>query len=186
MEPSTWRQVLGITTLTTVALTIGLVIGDWINDMLYTIIDFRVRFLQLYLTTLIAGGLLTLLNRRTYRASIVAKILSMNLFWVVVMIFPATLREFFSHSNWALYPADVLMGIVVTFPLHAWMMKRGLEVWQPGVDAEMKLRHLGRPAAVGLLVFSYLAVLGSVVVVVQIYTGLPWKDVILILRGVYS
>ena len=46
MKPSTWRQVLGITTLTTVALTIGLVIGDWINDMLYTIIDFRVRFVQ--------------------------------------------------------------------------------------------------------------------------------------------
>jgi dienelactone hydrolase len=186
IEPATWRQVLGITTLTTMAFTIGLIIGDWINDMLYTIIDFRVRFVQLYMTTLIVGVLFAILNRRTYQASIVAKILSMNLFWVVVMIFPAVLREVFSLSSLALYPADVLMGIVVTFPLHAWMMKRNLEVWRLKVDAERRLNRLRWPAAVGLLVISYMAVLGSVIVVVQIYTGLPWKDVILILHGVYS
>jgi len=181
-----WRQILGITTLSTIALIGGLILGDRINDIIYSSVDFRVRFVQLYLTTLVAGGLLTYLNRQTYRASLLAKILSVNLFWVAVMVCPAFMRHYFSISQWLLYPANALIGILITFPLHAWMLQRGLEHWQLYQDDETRLERLAWPVAVGLVILSTAAVLGSVVVVVQIYTGLPWEDVILILRGVYS
>jgi dienelactone hydrolase len=180
-----WRQVLGITTLTTISFIAGFFLGDKLNDILLSGADFRLRFLQLYLTALIVGGLLTLLNRRTYQASILAKILVINLLWAAVMIFPALLRQVFSYANWALYPVDTMIGILISLPLHAWMLKRGLEVWQPERDGEARLKRLGWPVNAGLLVLSYLVVLGSVVVVVQVYTGLPWREVILILRGVY-
>lgn len=186
LEQSYCRQVLGITTLTTISLIAGFLMGDKFNDILLSSADFRLRFAQLYLTTLIAGGLLTLLNRRTYWASLLAKVLTVNLFWAAVMIFPSLLRQVFSYVNWALYPADTLIGILVTFPLHAWMLRCGLEVWHPGQKGETRLKRLGWPVAPGLLVISYLVMLGSVVIVVQVYTGLPWRDVILILRGVYS
>ena len=183
---SFWRQVLGITTLTTISFIAAFFLGDKLNDILLSGADFRLRFLQLYLTTLIAGGLLTTLNRRMYRASILAKILVINLLWAAVMIFPALLRQVFSYANWALYPADTMIGILISFPLHVWMLKHGLEVWQSEQDGEARLMRLDWPVNAGLLALSYLVVLGIVVMVVQIYTGLSWRDVILILRGVYS
>lgn len=180
-----WRQVLGIATSTTIALVTALFLADTIDDMLM-MGDFRLALAQLYLTTLLGGLLLVLLNRRTYRISLIAHILAMNLFWVIVMLFPTWLRQFFSIPIWLLYPPEALLGILLTYPLHAWMMGYGMEQWNPSPSLEPRPKKPGWVVTIGLLFVSYLTVLGSAGVVVKLSTGLPWPIVLQIIMGKYG
>jgi hypothetical protein len=169
-----------------ITLITGCFLGDKINDTFLATIDFRLRFLQLYLTILITSWLLGLLLRRMFRIALLAHVLVTNLFWVVVMIFPSLFGNVFSMAIWALYPAEAILTILITIPLHTWMLGRGLEKWNPDQIQKVKPKRRDRLILTGLLVLSFFVVFGSVAVVVQIYTGLPWRDVILILRGKYS
>jgi dienelactone hydrolase len=183
---SRWRQILRTTALMTLCLIIGTLLADQINTALLSNADFRVRFVQQYLTTLVVSWLLTLPIKSTLRISVCARILMMNLFWISVMIVPALLRDVIHIPDLLFYSVAALIAIPIMYPLHAWMLARGLEQWRLTQEAEARLNKPGWPVTTGLLVFSYLAVLGSVVIVVQLYTNLPWRDVILILLGLYS
>jgi dienelactone hydrolase len=182
-----WPRLLIIAVISMTTLSAGLFLGDYLYDVIPTP-DFRFRLVLLYLTTLVIGWCLSHLARRTYRISLPAQILVMNVFWVVVMLVPPILREFFSPSAWMLYPIETLIGIAITTPLYSWLSKYKLVSWglQEGNGPSTS------PAAprqgfliFGLLVFSYILVLGSVLLMLKLVTGLHWTTVILILRGIY-
>jgi len=181
-----WRQILKITTLMAITLIIGSLLADQINAILLGSVDFRYKLGQQYLTTLVVSWLLSFLNRQTFRSSIIARILIMNVFWVSVTIIPALLRNVISIPYWLFPSVEALIAISITYPLHAWMLTYGLENGYSLQGPQTKHIRFLWPATIGLLVLSCLAVLGSVIIVVQLYTGLSWKEVLLLLRGVYS
>ena len=108
----------------------------------------------------------------------------MNLFWVSVMIFPAILRDLLSSVTWIRYLMEIIAGILVTYPFHFWLVNRRLECGYPLVDPEINRDRLGWKVALPLMTLSYLAVFESMVIMVQLHTGLSWKIVIQFLLGV--
>jgi hypothetical protein len=151
--------------------------------------DFRLRLAQTYLILLVGGGLLTTLARRTFRTSIFAQILSANTFWLVTMLLPALIGGYLRDYGWLTSPAEALVGIALTVPLHYWLIKAGLERWVLALEGEREPARLNRlPAAraAGLLALSFALAFGSVLAMLKLYTGLPWRDVLLLIRGVYG
>jgi len=182
-----WRHILAITVFSTIILMTGVFVGDKINEI-FPIEDFRLRFLQLYVTTNIISGSLVFLTRRTNKVSYFAFSLTLNSFWVIVMLYPSLMQLLINLSYWTIYPIETLLGIIITFPLHFWFVNQGLECWNCSQDegtAPARFRKPPTLVIVGLVALSYLVALGSVFMVVKLYTGFPWKDVILIMRGVY-
>jgi dienelactone hydrolase len=179
------RQVLEITTLMTLSLNSGLFLGDRINSI-FVDADFRIRFLQLYLTTLVVAWVLRYLIRRSRQVSNFTQLLMTNLFWSIAIISPLLMSLIgLGIPIWLNYFLTPLLATLVTFPLYAWMLSRGFE--QRGVPGEivMRFEKIGWPVVVAFLILSFLAAFGSVMVTVQVYSGLPWKDVFLFIVGVY-
>jgi hypothetical protein len=164
-------------TLMTMALTIGLFLGNRLSLAIANA-DFRLRFVQLYLTILIIAWSLNLLARQRYWASTFAQFVSLILFWVIVMLFPTWLRGSDNPPIWLLYIPEALLGILLSYPLHALMMRFGYERWMPSGEIETKPGKVGLLVMVCLILFSFLAVMWSVILVVQIYSGLSWRDVL--------
>jgi hypothetical protein len=186
-QPITWRIVLATTILCTTGLVLGLFLGDLVNSLIASA-DFRLRLFQLYLAILVVGWLFGYLNRKTYQMGVVSHVLVVNTFWVIVMLVPRLLGDFVYIPQWLQYPTDVLTSAVITFPLHYWLLKRGFtrglynEESQATFPSRKRLPWL---LASVLLLVSYIAVLGSVFLMVQSATGYGWQDVIFILIGVY-
>ena len=178
--PSRWRQVFGIATLMTITLTIGLFLGNRLSLAIANA-DFRLRFVQLYLTIQIFSWFLNLLARQRYRASTCAQLVGLNLFWVIVMLFPTWLGGFYNPPIWLLYIPEALLGMLISYPLHTLMMRYGYERWTPSGEIETKPGKAGLLVMVCLILFSFLVVLWSVILVVQIYSGLSWREVLRVL-----
>jgi dienelactone hydrolase len=183
---SKWNQAFVIAILYTTTLAASLFVGDKLNDLIPTL-DFRIRLVQLYITTVLIARLLSLLSKRTYRVSFSAHILVMNIYWVVDMLAPPIFRKFFDLTTWMLYPLETMIGIALTLPLHFWLLKNKLESWHLLHDSgvsELQSSLIRWFLIAGLLVISYCLVLGSVLVMLKLVTGLDWTAVILILRGI--
>jgi hypothetical protein len=161
-------------------LTIGRFLGDQVNSA-FTNADFRLRFVQLYLMILITAWSLSLLSRRRYRVSISAQLLGANLFWVIVMLFSTWLRGSYILPIWLLYIPEALLGILISYPLHALMMRYGYERWIPSAELGAKPGKVGWLVMAILIPISCLAVFWSVIFIVQVHSGLPWKEILLIL-----
>jgi hypothetical protein len=180
-----WRQIVEITALMTLSLTSGLFLGDRINSI-FVNADFRIRFLQLYLTTLVVAWVLRYLIRRSLQVSNFTQLLMTNLFWSIAIISPLLMSLIgFGIPIWLNYFLTPLLATLVTFPLYAWMLSRGFE--QRGVSGEivMRFEKIGWPVVVAFLILSFLPAFSSVMLTVQVYSGLPWKDVFLFIVGVY-
>jgi hypothetical protein len=131
--PSTrnWPRLLIIAVISMTTLSAGLFLGDHLYDVIPTP-DFRFRLVLLYLTTLVISRCLSYLARRTYRISLLTQILVVNVFWVVVMLFPPVLRQFFNPSTWMLYPVETLIGIAITTLFLAFEVQTGILVFTGG------------------------------------------------------
>jgi hypothetical protein len=175
-----------ITTLTAMTYVVGTLLADQINAVLLNAADFRLRFVQSYGTLLGVSWIMSLLAQRKVRTHPVARLLLVNVVWACANVLPALLRDFMRIPYWSYYPVVALIAIPVTYPLHAWLTRGGLErVMALHGPPSQPTRAVWRILVV-LVLFSMLAVLGSVVVVVQVYTGLPWGEVLRILGGIYS
>ena len=183
-----WVRALGVVTLSVAAFVSAGFVGGKVNELTQGS-DLRLRLAQTYLILLVGGGLLTFLARRTYRASIFAHILSANTFWPVTMLIPWLIGEYLRDFTWLTTSANALVGIVLTAPLHYWLIKGGFERWVLALEAEREpppLNRLPLPLSAGLLVLSFALAFGSVLVMLKLYTELPWHDVLLVIRGVYG
>jgi hypothetical protein len=181
VSPPYWCHILEITTLLAIALAMGSLLAGQVNATLLINVDFRFRFVQDYATTLVVSWLLTLLVRRSYRFSVPAHLLLMNVFWVSEILFPALLPDVIRIPYWLFFSTVLLIAIPITYPFHAWLVRCGFVC---GLHFELSARkpsRLDKIAIIGILTLSFLAALGSVVVVVQIYTELPWQEVLRIL-----
>jgi hypothetical protein len=180
-----WRQALGATSLSTMGLVLALFLGDKINDIL-SIADFRPRLLQSYLSVMVFGWLISLLLRRSYRTSLLAHILAANLIWVMAMLFPGLMEKYQHVSAWDMYPLYLLVGIVITLPLHWWLLHRGSERWVLFGGDEAATAPLARfplPLAIVLVVLSTSLAVWSVFKMVQLVSGLPWNQVVMVMQG---
>jgi dienelactone hydrolase len=180
-----WRQVLEFSTVITITLYIAFFLGEKTRALLPTT-DFRVRLLQLYLAMLILSWPLTLLTRKQLSTTISTHLLNVNLFWSVITAYPTLLMPVLENAEWSKIPIDISLAVLFSFPLHAWLLRRGLEHWRPLEVQEIVKKPPQTPTLVGLILASYLLIVGSVVVIIKIYTGLPWRDVIMLLAGTYS
>lgn len=182
-----WVQALGVAVLSVTAFVSADFMGDKVNSLLQGS-DFRIQLAQTYLMMLVGGVFLTLLARRTYRAPIFAHILSANTFWAVAMLLPWLVYEFFQDFSQVNSSANALVGIVLTTPLNYWLIKDGFERWVLDLDLETShppLKRLPVPLIAGILVLSFGMALGSILMMLKLYTGLSWNEVLLIIRGVY-
>jgi hypothetical protein len=174
-----------MTTLSTMGLVGALFLGDKVNDLL-PISDFRPRLLQVYLTVMVVGWLISLLLRRSYRISLLAHILAANLIWVMAMLVPGLMEKYQQVSAWDMYPLNLLVGIVITLPLHWWLLHRGSERWVLFEQDEAAAAPLARfplPMAIVLVVLSTSLAVWSVFQMVQLVSGLPWNQVVLVMQG---
>ncbi len=178
-----WREILEVTTLAAMSFVFGNLLADQINALLLRAADFRLRFLQDYLTVLGVFWLLTLLTRRKYRTNFLANVFVVNVAWVAVNILPALLLEVQQVSFWLYYPVIALSVISVTYPLHAWLTHSGFERLVSSQTALVKPSRGARGALMALLLVSTLGIFWSVALVVRLYTGLTWGEVLRILWG---
>ncbi|MFN2273586.1 MAG: alpha/beta hydrolase family protein [Anaerolineales bacterium] len=178
-----WRRSLWISIRTAVALMVGVWIGERVNEIVAGP-DFRFRFLQFYLVTLLVGWVLSSIGRRGWRTSPLAHVLVANVFWVQVVFLQSIFWEYFSPGEeWLRFPASTALGILLTYPLHRWLMHNGWEM-NTGADhgwEEMKAQSKARLAV--LLAGSFAADLGIVVWILQRYLGLTWEETFRLLFG---
>ena len=99
-----------------------------------------------------------------------------------MMLHPAFLNINLGNVEWTFYAIANLLWIILASPLHRGLMQLSLVCWQ---DSRPSQPQPGWLVQVGLAGLSWLVALLSVAIMVQIYTGLPWREVILILSGQY-
>ena len=183
-QPNARLNILIITIYSTLLLTISFFIGDMIN-VLISGADFRLRFIQLYLTSLVFYFLLSSLIKSAPKQSLVSKFLLVNLFWVCGLFFPTLIARFINLPSWLLHIQVFLSGFLITLPVHAWLVNARMETLGiPDVPKE-KIRNFHKILAVVFLACSFVVMLGSVVYVVQVYSDLPWRDAIAVILGTY-
>jgi dienelactone hydrolase len=182
-----WKRMLGVAVMSTMPLIVGLLLSGRINDYMQDT-DFRLRLLQLYLTTMIVGWLLSLLARRIYRSSAFAFILTANLIWVTAMLVPSLLAVFFEYRNLPVYPTTALIGITLAAPLQLWLLNKKFVRWNLLQGVEAAAPSLKRPPlflTLVLLFLSFTSALASVVIMLQLGTGFSYRTILLFLRGTY-
>jgi dienelactone hydrolase len=183
---SKWRGALLISIRTAVALIGGLWISEMINQTLLVGVDFRLRFLQSYLAVLVVGWVLLLIGRKRWWILPQAYILVANVFWVVELILPAVFGQYFPGAIWARLPLTITLCILITYPLHSWLLRKG---WEMQVDAgEVHPHGESQPqiALSVLLAGSYVLALASMVWIVYHYSGLTWVGSMRFLFGLSS
>jgi dienelactone hydrolase len=179
---SEWRSSLLISTRATAALICGVWIGEMTNEILVGL-DFRLRFIQFYLAILLIGWALSLIGRRRWWTSPQAHVLVSNVFWVLVVALQAIFWEYFPSVEWARFPTTAALGILITFPVHRWLLHNGWEM-RVETDAVRKAKQeKSKRLLAVLLACSYVAALGSVAVLIHNYTGLTWGDTLMMLVG---
>jgi dienelactone hydrolase len=179
-----WRFTLLIATRTTIALICGLWIGDRINQFVLGS-DFRIRFLQVYIAVLLVSWVLTLVGRRRWWVSFPGLVLVANVFWAVAEIIPMILYYNLPINFWLRYPVSTALGIMVSFPLHRWLMHNGWEMKIEADEVRKSKQELSKPLLAVLLVSSYLAMLGTVTVIIHKYSGLTWGAALKMLFGLF-
>ena len=182
---SKWRSSLLISTRATISLIGGLWIGEMINQYLVQA-DFRIRFFQSYLTLLLVSYILSLIGKRRWRISLQAHILIANIFWVLGTLFPIISWQIFPNALWARFPILAAAGVLITYPLHHWLLHKGWEI-QVDSDEDHKESEPQSPLVVAILLAgSFAAALGSIVFIIHTYSGLSWGASVRFLFGLIS
>jgi len=176
------RRVFWMAGFSSLITIIGVFIGNNLVGVL-PISDFRLRFFTNYTITLLSSSLLASLTGKRDKRSIIHHLLSMNVIYLAVMFYPTFVRQEISIPTWSLYIPEMLLGICFTLPIHFWLSKSGLTTWSPVDKNHSDVVKPNLKWVYFLLCISFLAVAGSFIVVVKIYTGFPWRDVILIIMG---
>ncbi|MGD8822929.1 MAG: prolyl oligopeptidase family serine peptidase [Anaerolineales bacterium] len=185
------RSVLGATIFDVSALTAGLLLGNLINGALNPIQP-GLALLMMYLVFLFGSWLLHRLVRGANPATWLAHILTANIYWAAAVLASAWVNEWLQIQTlvdgrllWSL-GITFLLGVIVTLPLHAWLLHRGLEQWMPegaediGKPAFARI-HWG--AHLGLSLSSYVLVIGSLVWLIVYSTGLSLSEIARALQG---
>jgi hypothetical protein len=118
--------------------------------------------------------------------------LTANIYWAAAVLASAWVNEWLQIQTlvdgrllWSL-GITFLLGVIVTLPLHAWLLHRGLEQWMPegaediGKPAFARI-HWG--AHLGLSLSSYVFVIGSLVWLIVYSTGLSLSEIAQALQG---
>jgi dienelactone hydrolase len=179
---SNWRSALLISTRISVTLICGFWIGEMINQ-LQVQMDFRFHFIQSYLAVLLVSWVLSLVGRRRWRVSPQAHILVANVFWVLAFTLPAVFWEHFRSGMWAQFSVSTALGILITFPLHRWLLHNGWEARVKSGEVHKGRESQSNIALAVQLVSSYVAVIGSVILIVHRYSGLGWGATLRLLLG---
>ena len=182
---SKWRSSLLISIRATITLIGGFWMGEMINQYLVQA-DFRIRFAQAYLTLLVVSYILSLIGKRRWWISLQAHILVTNIFYVLGMVFPVISWQYFPNSLWARFPILTAAGILLTYPLHRWLLHNG---WEARVDADEVHKESGPQSQLALSILlagSFAAALGSIVFIIHTYTTLTWGASVRFLFGLIS
>jgi dienelactone hydrolase len=181
-----WRSSLWISARTALTLMVGVWTGERINELLLGS-NFRIRFIQFYLATLLVGWALSLIGRKRWRVSPPAQILVTNVFWVLAVALQATFWESFSpNEEWIRYIASAALGILIIFPLHRWLMHNSWEIEAGAGEAREARRAESKARLAVLLAGSFAADLGIVAWILQRYLGLSWGAALRLLFGISS
>jgi len=175
-----WRVALWLSTRSAAALLVGVWLGERINELSVGL-DFRIRFLQLYLAVLLASGISSLIGRKRWGSTLMAQLLLANAFWVMVVALQAIFWEFFYSWEWARFSTTAALGILIGLPVHHWLLQHGWE-WRIAGDADRTAsqEQSKTPLAI-LLAGSFIAIPCVVVLILHRYSGLSWGEALKLL-----
>ncbi len=179
------RAGLGATLYSVMALTTGLLLGNILNNVLNAIHS-GLALLAMYIIFLLSSRWLHRLVWKSNPSSWLAHILVANVYWAATVVASAWINDWLQTQTmmdarilWSLGIA-FLLGMIVTLPLHAWLLRRGLELWMPeGTDTAEKpgFAPLHWAASLGLTVSSYILVIGSLLWLIVYSTGLSLPEI---------
>jgi dienelactone hydrolase len=185
------RQALLVTVLNSIALTVGVLLGNVISEM-DPALDFRLKLLILYVSFILVSRLISWFARRTYHSTKFAHIISANLFWAVTVLVAGFLAQVWNPSSLLspytllLITVNMVLGVLVTLPVHVWMLSRGFEIWMvaPGDElTEETQAPLSRTLKIGVGAISFIIVALGVLQLVVFSTELTFREVINLVLG---
>jgi dienelactone hydrolase len=185
------RQALQLTVLSSTALTIGFLLGNGISEV-DPALDFRLKLLILYIAYIFTSWLISWLARRTYRSSGFAHVITANLIWIVTSLVGGFLSQVW-NTNSLLSPftlmiitSNTVVSVLVTFPLHVWMLGRGMETWMaiPADDLYVGAKKpISRNLQIGIGILSFILVALGVLLLLVFSTGLTFQEVMRLVLG---
>lgn len=185
LPPRLWKIALGTAALTTGALMVGVFTGDQINNFIHG--DFRIRLIQLYLSIMVVGWLLSRSARGYYQTSISVYIPVTNLIWGIVMLTPFLIRKFSSPPVWMFYLVEACIGMALTTIIFGGLLwhKKAQDNGSSDRILAVKWTRISKLAAAIFIAITSILAFGSTLVMLKLVTGFGWREVIMILGGVY-
>jgi hypothetical protein len=98
-----------------------------------------------------------------------------NILWAFIILIPALLNV--DLSGWWSYPLESSLWIILTAPLHFWLSYHFLIPASAQIEGQDN-KGISSFWKIILLTVSFLVAVGSVFLVVKIYTEYPWKLVV--------
>jgi dienelactone hydrolase len=186
------KQALTLAVLSTTAVLCGLIIADLWSSVLPSTSALVLLPVQ-YLTTLLVAWLLGLGTKATTQRRGIAFILAANLVFALTLVVANTSAAALGLGDdpdlriWWPLALSAVISILVTYPLHRWLVHRGVERWAPAgvaqIEAPVSLVSLSRLASLISIAFSYLLILLALIVVIVQQSGLSVSEVVKDLFG---
>lgn len=185
------RAALGGSIYSVTALTAGLLVGNIINDILSGV-HVGLALLAMYVIFLLGSRLFHRLVWRVNSASWLAHMLVAHIYWAATIVASAWINDWLGSYTlldarllWSLGIA-FLLGLIVTLPMHVWLLERGLGQWTPqGADEgeEPGFAPMHWAVSLGLGLSSYILVIGSLMWLIAYSTGLSLTEISQALLG---
>jgi dienelactone hydrolase len=187
------RYVLGASLYTCTAGMAGFYLGNIITDRIPGL-DFRLNLLLHYVFGLLICGMILLVSRHRYRVTVFAGMLTWNVYWCFMTLVNTLIKTCFSFT-WVpgftilwLYSIVTLLATLLAYPFHSWLLRRGLIRWRFSPDdqwsqGESRFPHWALRSA--LLLFSFLLIPASFVLIVKVYTQFLLQKVVSLFLGQY-
>ncbi len=187
--PGTANQALVLSVLGTTATLIGLIVADFVSDALPGM-NSLLRLLIQYLVVLLVHGLFILGARPTVQQRATPVLLTTNLVFTLMLLIgnalAIPLRLVQQTDLRVLWPLALAgwIGVLITYPMHRWLVRREVERWTPQVVGEpAPLSRLSIWSSALSLSLTYVLILAAIVVVILLQSGLTLSEFMQALGG---
>jgi dienelactone hydrolase len=191
--PKVRNQAIALSALSTTAVLVGVTIAAILSNVLSSMHVLVLLLIQ-YLATVLIAWLFILSTRSTMPSRASGSLLSINLIFTVTLVIfntlsaPLGLLQSLDPRIWWLLGLTGAVGVLVSYPLHLWLVRRRVERWAPKgpgpVEEVAPLSRLSRPVSVLSISLSYGLILVAIVLVIIHQSGLsPGEVVRLLVEG---
>ena len=181
-SPEVTHQALVLSVLGTTATLIGLILADIFSDILPSM-HALLSLLCQYLAVLLIHGLISLGMWKTVQQRGTGIVLTTNIVFATMMLIGNALAVSLGFGQnpdlRILWPLALTgwTGVLITYPLHRWLVRREVERWTPQVIEEpAPLSRLSLPASALSLILTYMLILVAIVVLILLQSGLTLSE----------